>query len=365
MAQLRPTSPSSQQPPQAPLPKPQLAGPSTIATVRMFTGWTIVFLVVLRICIGWHFFIEGVYKLCEPDWRATGYLVASAGPMRETFRSMVKDVDGREALALDKPEFANGGELTGEKAQAFKAALSERLKSRLDTMLDDIVKYYGLSPDQQNTARNLSAGQQLKLMQLCEGLDPKAENKDFVAQVWDYGVLLNEITAQEAKRAKSTFEVQRLQEMYKSKAEKKGKLIATAYKHINDLPVLVYKSVGENKKGLLTEAQLAKGFMKTDVSPTKWIDWSNMIALTAVGVCLILGLFTRLACLGAAGLLAMYYCAMPALPGLPESPALEGHYLIVNKNLIELVTVLMLATTRVGRWGGLDGLIARKARPAI
>jgi len=202
-------------------------------------------------------------------------------------------------------------------------------------------------------------------MHLCEGLDPKVENKDFIAQVWDYGVLLNEIAAQEAKPKKSTFEVQRQQAMYMSKAEKKATLINTAYKHINDLPVLVYKSAGPDKEGLLTEAQLAKGFMKTDVSPTWFIDWSNMIALTAVGVCLILGLFTRLACLGAAGLLAMYYCAMPALPGLPESPALEGHYLIVNKNLIELVTVLMLATTRVGRWGGLDGLIARKAKPAL
>jgi len=362
MAQLKPTLQPTSSHPQPPT--PQLATQSPIATVRMFTGWTIFFLVILRIFIGWHFFIEGVYKLCQPDWRATSYLVASAGPMRPLFRAMIKDVDGREALALDSPGITNGTELTGDKAAALKTALSARLKAELDAMLADVVKYYGLDTNQENLARNICAGQQLKITQLLDGNDPKAENKDFISQVWDYGVLLEEITAQEAK-AKTTFEIQRLQDMYRSKAEKKNKLIGAAYKHINDLPVLVYKDLGPDKKGLLNETQLAKGYMKTDVSPTWWIDWANMIALTAVGVCLILGLFTRLACLGAAGLLAMYYCAMPALPGIPESPALEGHYLIINKNLIELVTVLMLATTRVGRWGGLDGLIARKAKPAI
>jgi len=331
----------------------------------MFTGWTIVLLVILRICIGWHFFIEGVYKLCQPDWRATGYLVASAGPMRETFRKMVKDVDGREALAVDTPGLLNGTELTGEKALALKNALLGRLDTRLNAIFEETASHYGLDSEQKNLAKNILEAQRLKIVRLCEGNDPKAENKDFVAQVWDYAVLLDEITAQEAKPAKTTFELQRLQNMYMRKAEKKNKLISAAYQPINDLPALIYKDWGPDKQGLLKEAQLAKGHMKTDVSPTLLIDWANMISLTAVGVCLIVGLFTRLACLGAAGLLVMYYCAMPSLPGIPESPALEGHYLIINKNLIELVTVLMLATTRVGRWGGLDGLIASRSRPAV
>ena len=31
-----------------------------------------------------------------------------------------------------------------------------------------------------------------------------------------------------------------------------------------------------------------------------------------------------------------------------------GHALIVDKNFVEMVAMLMLATTAVGRWGGLD-----------
>lgn len=89
--------------------------------------------------------------------------------------------------------------------------------------------------------------------------------------------------------------------------------------------------------------------------------------LMAVGVCLMLGLLTPVAALGAAGFLAMFYLSMPPWPGLPPSPMSEGHYLYVNKNLIELLACLVLASTPNGLWLGLDALlfgwIARKGRP--
>jgi uncharacterized membrane protein YphA (DoxX/SURF4 family) len=88
-----------------------------------------------------------------------------------------------------------------------------------------------------------------------------------------------------------------------------------------------------------------------------WIDQLTMWGVTAVGVCLLLGLFTRTACLGGAGFLLMFYLAMPALPWLPVNPRAEGHYFFVNKNIIEMLALLTLATTQSGRWAGLDGLI--------
>jgi hypothetical protein len=56
-------------------------------------------------------------------------------------------------------------------------------------------------------------------------------------------------------------------------------------------------------------------------------------------------------------LLFMFFLAMPPLPGWPESPRAEGHYLFINKNVIEMLALLTLATTRSGRWAGLDGLL--------
>jgi uncharacterized membrane protein YphA (DoxX/SURF4 family) len=90
------------------------------------------------------------------------------------------------------------------------------------------------------------------------------------------------------------------------------------------------------------------------------LDWSDQIVkygVLSVGLMLLLGLFTRLACLAGAGFLLMFFLAMPPLPGWPESPRSEGHYLYVNKNIIEMLALLVLATTPSGRWCGLDGLV--------
>ena len=43
---------------------------------------------------------------------------------------------------------------------------------------------------------------------------------------------------------------------------------------------------------------------------------------------------------------------------LPESPRAEGHYVFINKNIIEMLALLALATTRSGYWAGLDGLLS-------
>ena len=79
--------------------------------------------------------------------------------------------------------------------------------------------------------------------------------------------------------------------------------------------------------------------------------------LVGVGGCLLLGLFTRLACVVGAGFLLMFYLAMPPLPYWPEGPRVEGHYLYVNKNIIEMFALLALATLPTGRWLGLDGIL--------
>jgi thiosulfate dehydrogenase [quinone] large subunit len=90
------------------------------------------------------------------------------------------------------------------------------------------------------------------------------------------------------------------------------------------------------------------------------IDLTVAIALVAIGLSLMLGFFTQLGCVGALGLLAMFYVS--AIPmGLPEARS-EGTYLIVNKNLIEAAAVLTLMMFRTGRIAGLDSLWAAHPR---
>jgi hypothetical protein len=72
---------------------------------------------------------------------------------------------------------------------------------------------------------------------------------------------------------------------------------------------------------------------------------------------LLAGFCTRLACVVGAGFLLLFYLSMLPWPGVPENLKAEGHYLYVNKNLIEMLALLALATLPTGRWVGLDAWI--------
>lgn len=97
---------------------------------------------------------------------------------------------------------------------------------------------------------------------------------------------------------------------------------------------------------------------------TPWIDNGVAIALLVVGLMLILGLFTQLACVLAFCLLALFYLSAIPLQGVPE-PRNEGTYLIVNKNLIEAVAVAVLFAFRTGSIAGLDVLRGKPSRPRL
>jgi uncharacterized membrane protein YphA (DoxX/SURF4 family) len=106
-------------------------------------------------------------------------------------------------------------------------------------------------------------------------------------------------------------------------------------------------------QAIATVDQLSAGPVPRPRDPAFWIDGIIKWGLTAIGACLLLGLFTSVAAVAAAAQLAMFYFASPPWPGLPAAST-GGHYLYVDRNLIELVAVLVIATTGTGRWAGLD-----------
>ncbi len=109
---------------------------------------------------------------------------------------------------------------------------------------------------------------------------------------------------------------------------------------------------------LLTPDQLAAGQLDWENKPIHNINRMTIWSLLILGGLLIVGLFTPLAAIAGAGMLLMFYLAMPPFPGVPEAPGPE-HSLIVNKNLIEAVALLAIAFIPTGRWFGLDGLYSR------
>lgn len=92
------------------------------------------------------------------------------------------------------------------------------------------------------------------------------------------------------------------------------------------------------------------------------LDRITMWFLVCVGAFIMGGLFTRVACVMAAGFLVTTYLTHPAFPWYPQPPNTEGNPLFVNKNVIEALALLALACYPTGRWLGLDALVLRPFR---
>ena len=103
------------------------------------------------------------------------------------------------------------------------------------------------------------------------------------------------------------------------------------------------------------------------VAASPWLGTIDIIvaaSLVAIGLGLMLGLFTQLACAGGIALLTLFYVSSIPFDGLP-GPRLEGAYLIVNKNLIELAALAVVFTFKTGRIAGLDRLRVRAQQSAV
>ena len=90
------------------------------------------------------------------------------------------------------------------------------------------------------------------------------------------------------------------------------------------------------------------------------VDLLNIWGLILIGLALMIGVFTRIACVTGAILLALYYVANPPFTGMEFGVPTEGSYLIVNKNLIELLALLVLALYPKGYFFGIDRILARR-----
>jgi len=90
-----------------------------------------------------------------------------------------------------------------------------------------------------------------------------------------------------------------------------------------------------------------------------WVNLLNMWGLFLIGLFLILGLLTRYAAIGGALMVLLYYAANPPFIGYFSSVATEGSYLLVNKNLVEIGALFVIAVTYSGRYVGLDRIFYR------
>ena len=85
-----------------------------------------------------------------------------------------------------------------------------------------------------------------------------------------------------------------------------------------------------------------------------FIDFLNVWGLILIGLALILGILTRPAIISGIVLLGFYYLSHPPLIGITYAVPMEGKYLWVNKNLIELFALAVLYVFPSERITGID-----------
>jgi len=253
----------------------------------------------------------------------------------------------------------------------FKSRTWEGAKTEPD--ISAFIESHLQGPDQRARYELHKSAFQTKLADFRSGsVESIFADEDFSKQIEDYKLTLAQIEELERKLGTTAYNKERLVDMYGRKAKARAAVLVRAEKPLRMLEGYVLdqlsasyteaRSKGDPRAASIDQDQLAKA-LPVEPSPTWWIDWANMLGLAAVGLCLMLGLLTRLAALGGVGLLTLYYLCMPPLPGLPDNPMAEGHYLIVNKNLIEAIALLVIASSRVGRWCGLDAFLGRRTAP--
>lgn len=99
--------------------------------------------------------------------------------------------------------------------------------------------------------------------------------------------------------------------------------------------------------GLFTAMANNEGVLKV-------VDFCNEWGLFLIGLGLVLGIFGKLAAWGGIAILALYYVSHPSFIGIEFAFPMEGNYLIVDKNLVELIALGVLTSFPTSRVVGLD-----------
>jgi uncharacterized membrane protein YphA (DoxX/SURF4 family) len=95
------------------------------------------------------------------------------------------------------------------------------------------------------------------------------------------------------------------------------------------------------------------------------VDAVNIGGQILIGLLLITGTLTRAASLAAIALLLLYYLANPPLVGLGLAVPTDGHYLVVDRNLIELLTLAFLAALPSTFLPGVDRWFLHRRQAAL
>ena len=311
-----------------------------------------VFLVLLRLAIGWHCCVEGLDKLTNPSWSSAPYLREAIGPLAPYYRWLAGD-RLLDKLVMSDNEHPPAG-----------------LVTEYDAYTDAFIQHYGLDDEKAKEAHDIDRQAKSKavtwLTSDTEAVTKPAAYPPPLKLDWtmrqrleEYNRMQEAVTDAESHLpSKDPRTLKRYTDAKADLAKWRGAFkksydtqFAAFKKELDSLPTAEQKE----EAGSMPRAV---ALPIADWGVLDWADKAVAWSLVVLGGGLILGLFSRLCSFGLALLVLSFFLAMPPLPGWPESPRLEGHYLFINKTLIEVLALAALTFLPTGRWAGVDGLLA-------
>jgi len=284
-----------------------------------------VMLVLLRITVGWHFYSEGIDKKAAGDWTAAPFFANAKGPMADQFRQLVWDADG---------EFRLNSAATLYNWAVFR---------------DGVANHYGFNETQkaQAQANYAKAVEQYDwvLAENASDLEEYALGRERIAKL--------ETDEQEKAVRDGVASLGGQRDTIRREWKQKA---APALAQIDS--IWANYEVDQNSLATADQSQ-ANPYYRLAKPRLQRIDTSVIDRFVpyfdiAIGLCLLLGFFTPVAALAAAGFLGSVVLSQyPPTTGPTSS----------NYQLIECMACLVLAATGSGRLAGLDyflHLIVRK-----
>ncbi len=272
------------------------------------TTLTIIVLVVLRLAIGWHFFKEGSRK--DDSFTSQHFLGASKVEM---FRNMVPDAKGEYRLH------------------------PESTKGVWETYQNQANSHYGFDDKQKKACAAACKQAQAQLSWVLLDIDEDLTEAD------------RELARLEKASQEKMTNVKFRKEWHaKEKTKWNGKRAALLRK-ING----VWDKYEVQVASIATDEQMAtRGILPLpepgNAGFLNFVDAFIPWLVFLVGVCLVLGLFTRVAAVAGAGFLFSVIATQPFwIPG-----AADTFY-----QSVEMLSLLLLAAVGAGRFAGLDFFI--------
>lgn len=279
---------------------------------------------LLRITIGWHLLYEGLHKLHQAEFSAEGYLSQAAGPFQDFFQyTVIEDFEGSKRLSVEENH------------------------RKMDDYYARFVSQFSLTPEQKSLADRALAARKANIAAYLSNPDNK-KLIDNNAAAWE-----------RLHKSKDAYKTQGGSAPYQDKRLwDQAQTLRADIRPALDWVKAQHDGLKDDLQDILPLDQrrdVVYSIQEKLTNPDQLVTY----ACIAIGICLMVGLFTRLAALGGVCFMAMIVASRLQWFGyyLPPTHPAQGNSLFVTKEFIEMMCCFVLMTLPVGRWGGLDFIL--------